>query len=57
MNQLEVAKEAGIGVRTYRGWEHGETVPMPGPQLRAVAAVFRVTSLYLLYGREDNGRA
>ena len=52
MNQVETAHLAGIDIRTYRGWEAGRSVPLPGPSLRALATSFRVTPLYLLHGED-----
>jgi len=54
MTQVEIAKLAEIGDRTYRAWEYGEAVPNMGPGLRSVAAVLRVSPGYLLFGEEQD---
>ena len=53
LQQQEVCKLAGIPVRTYRGWEYGESVPGPGPGLRGLADTLRVSPAYLLFGEEE----
>lgn len=50
---MEVAQLAGISDRTYRDWEYGRYTPRPGPSLRAVAAAFRVSPGFLLFGEEN----
>lgn len=52
LSQIEIARLAGVDVRTYRGWEYERSVPLPGPTFRAVATVFRVSPGYLLFGKE-----
>ena len=54
LQQKEVCRLAGIPTRTYRGWEHGESVPRPGPPLRKLANAFRVSPLFLLFGEEED---
>jgi DNA-binding XRE family transcriptional regulator len=53
LTQAEVARAAGISRRSYINWEHGDTVPYPGEGLRALATVFRVLPLFLLFGEEE----
>jgi len=53
MSQQEVADVTEISVRTYREWESGRTVPYPGPNLRRIVGLFRVTPTYLLRGDEE----
>lgn len=53
-SQRELADETEgrISSRTIRAWEAGENLPWPGPQLRAVAWVLRVSPGYLLMGEK-----
>jgi len=55
--QEEVARLAGVAIRTYRGWEYGESVPRPGPRLRALAEALRVSPWFLLHGDDEEGHA
>lgn len=56
-SQLEVAVQIGVSVKTYGNWENGRTAPMPGPEVRRLAGIYRIPVGEMLYGQKEEGRA
>lgn len=55
LSQRELAKETRgiVSERTVRGWEAGESSPLPNEGIRVIASVLRVSLAHLLWGEKD----